>query len=464
MLALFRHSTRQVVAALAAGLLLRLWFIHYCPVIDGDTLVYGEIARNWFWHGVYGFTRPSGIDPTLIRLPGYPLFLGLCSVFFGIDHYSKILLIQAVFDLCSCLLVAGFAARMISHRAGMATLFLAALCPFTANFVASPLTETLTLFCISLGLYALAQYVDHPKLGVWFWLLALSISYAALLRPDGALLGLVLVPAMFWHGRQHISTSRGVMLAAFCILLALMPFVGWTVRNLRTMHVFQPLAPRYANDPGEYVPHGWNRWIKSWAVDFTSTSEIYWNVNGALIDVRSLPARAFDTPGEKVGTSALFAAYNTNKIMTPELNRRFGLLAQQRIQRHPFRYYVELPLLRLANMLFRPRVGQLRIHLRWWQYQHHPAETIFCLGYAALNLLYLLLAASGLRKKVPFTAVMASYVILRCLLLLTLETPESRYTLECFPMIFILAGAALTIPKTTASATSSQQPVSSHLS
>jgi hypothetical protein len=40
---------------------------------------------------------------------------------------------------------------------------------------------------------------------------------------------------------------------------------------------------------------------------------------------------------------------------------------------------------------------------------------------------------------------MVAYAIVRCLLLLTIETPESRYTLECFPMIFILAAAALTV-------------------
>jgi hypothetical protein len=45
-----------------------------------------------------------------------------------------------------------------------------------------------------------------------------------------------------------------------------------------------------------------------------------------------------------------------------------------------------------------------------------------------------------------------AYAIVRSLLLLTVETPEARYTIECFPMIFILAAAALTIrrvPDTT---------------
>jgi hypothetical protein len=443
MLLLLRQNIRHVAVCLIAGLLLRLWFIHYYPVIDGDSLVYGDIARNWFWHGIYGFTRAVGIHPTLVRLPGYPLFLGVCFFFFGVDHYTGILLLQAVIDLCSCLLVAGFAARTISRRAGIATLYLAALCPFTANFVASPLTETLTLFCIALGLYSLARYVERPRIGAWFFALTFSISYAALLRPDGALLGVVLLGAMAWYPRARIPIARSLTLAVCCALLALIPFAAWTIRNARTMHVFQPLAPRYANDPGEYTPAGWIRWVQSWAVDYASTADTYWNVNGASLDLALLPSRAFDTPQEKNDTSALFAAYNRAEVMTPVLSARFGELAEQRITRHPVRFYVELPLARLADMWLRPRVSQLWIELRWWQYGHHPAETIFSWSYAALNLFYLLLAAWGLRKRVPFAGVMVAYVVLRCLLLLTLETPESRYTLECFPLIFILAGAAL---------------------
>lgn len=447
MLDLLRHATKHVLAALVAGLLLRLWFIHYYPVVDGDSLIYGEIARNWFWHGVYGFTRASQVHPTLIRLPGYPLFLGVGFFLFGIDQYLKILWLQAAMDLGACLLLAGFAARMISRRAGIATLYLAALCPFTANFVASPLTETPTLFCITLALYSFARYVEQSRCNRWFWSLAFSICYAALLRPDGALLGLVLIPAMFWYTRKNIPARKSARLAALCALVALLPFAAWTIRNARTFHTFQPLVPRYANDPGEFIPHGWIRWVKSWAADYVSTAEIYWSVNGAPLDIAAVPARAFDTPAEKAETSKLFDAYNRAEIMTTAISQQFGNLAAQRIHRNPLRYYAGLPLVRLADMWLRPRVSQLWIELRWWQYRQHRAETIFSWAYAALNLGYLLLAAWGLKKRVPFAGVMVAYVALRCLLLMTLETPESRYTLECFPMILILAGAALAAQK-----------------
>jgi hypothetical protein len=38
---------------------------------------------------------------------------------------------------------------------------------------------------------------------------------------------------------------------------------------------------------------------------------------------------------------------------------------------------------------------------------------------------------------------MLAFVLLRCALLLTLDAPEPRYTLECFPVVIALAGVAL---------------------
>ncbi len=437
-----RSAKRHVFFALLTGLLLRLWFLRSYPVIDGDTLVYADIAYNWFAHGIYGITRPWGIQPTLIRLPGYPLFLAACFGIFGAGRWTAVLLVQTVMDLAACLLVASFAARAISRRAGIAALFLATLCPFTANYVALPLTETPTIFCIALGLYALLRYTEAPSVGRWFWTLAFAISWCALLRPDGALLGVVLLPAMILYD-GHVELRQRAGLAVLCAAITLLPFVAWMARNAHTFHVFEPLAPRYANDPGEFTPRGWVRWIRTWCVEYTSTAEVYWNVSGDPIDPAALPARAWGHGSQAAETRALIGAYNRTQTMTPALSRAFGHLADERIAAHPLRYWVALPLARLADMWLRPRTAQLWIELRWWQYDRHHAETIFSWAYAAVNLLYLLLALWGLRQRVPFRGMMIAYVLLRCALLLTIEAPEDRYTLECFPMIFILAGTAI---------------------
>src|SRR5271156_5814437 len=125
---------------LAAGAALRLWAIHSHPQIQGDSLVYGDIASNWLVHGIYGHSvgHASGlttVEPTLVRLPGYPAFLALCFAIFGMANYRAVVYLQAIIDLGACLLVAGLAGKVCGRRAGQVALLLAALCPFTANYV-----------------------------------------------------------------------------------------------------------------------------------------------------------------------------------------------------------------------------------------------------------------------------------------------------------------------------------------
>src|SRR5258708_671480 len=104
--------------ALAAGLALRLWFVAHVARVTGDTLLYGNIARNWIEHGVYSFTQPPAAPiPTLIRLPGYPLFLMLCFQLFGVEHYTAVMYLQCAIDLLTCLLIAGLARRLFGGRA-----------------------------------------------------------------------------------------------------------------------------------------------------------------------------------------------------------------------------------------------------------------------------------------------------------------------------------------------------------
>jgi len=162
----------SVLLAIAAGTALRLWFIHAYPEVEGDPLIYGDIAKNWLQHHVYGLTTDQGIHPTLIRLPGYPLFLAICFTLLGMEHYHAVMFAQTAIDLGTCLLIAAFVSRIWSQRGGMIALWLAALCPFTANYAATPLAETLSIFCVGLGFYSLARLLEKPGVS---WLFSLAI-------------------------------------------------------------------------------------------------------------------------------------------------------------------------------------------------------------------------------------------------------------------------------------------------
>jgi dolichyl-phosphate-mannose-protein mannosyltransferase len=434
-----------IALALAGGAWMRLWMLKALPQDQGDTLLYINLAKNLLLHHQFAITDGSGVaHRTLIRLPGYPLFLALCFRLLGLDNYTAASYMQIGLELAGCLLLAAFVRCVASDRAALWTLALAALCPFTAAYAVAPLTETPTLFAIALALWALARFHAQPA---WGSALAFTfaVSFAAVLRPDGALVGVALVPALVIGLRQAgIARSRLIRMAVVCTLLAILPFAIWTARNWRVFHVFEPLAPRYATDPGESTNPGWQRWVKTWCLDFVSTYDIYWNVPGSAFDLNKLPARAFDSPAEYAETAALVAAYNENgQDLSPELDARFAQLAAERVRARPLRYYVWLPLGRMADMWVRPRVENLNIDLDWWVYGNHYAETRFSWAYAALNAVYLLLAMAGLCFKPRYWPWILLYLALRSALLMTIEAPEARYTLECFPMVFVLAGIGI---------------------
>src|ERR1700691_6620309 len=113
-----RSRERWTMAAiLTAGFVYRLLFLLLPLSLDDDTATYTELAHNWFRHGVYGFFNGHGIEPSLVRLPGYPLFLGVIFSVFG-NHLSAALTIQALMDVAGCWLLWDCARREVSERAG----------------------------------------------------------------------------------------------------------------------------------------------------------------------------------------------------------------------------------------------------------------------------------------------------------------------------------------------------------
>jgi len=448
----------RAIAALFGGLILRLWMLSAFPQDNGDALIYGGIARNIVLHGAFAITDGSGvIHSTLIRLPGYPLFLALCFRLFGVANYNAVAYLQIFLELFACLLLADFVRHISTPRAGLNALWLAAMCPFTAVYASAPLTESLTFDAICLALWSLERYLSRmsrgksePGRGAWnaLGLFTLAISFAALLRPDGALLAFALWPALLLSSRQNGVGFRPVLRnalrnALLCAVISVLPFAVWMARNWRAFHVIEPLAPRYANDPGEDPHLGWQHWVKTWCLDFSCTYQIYWNVPDNTIEVGDLPGRAFDSPAQRDQTSELIAEYNVDQEITPALDARFEALARERAASHPLRTWVLLPAGRLADMTLRPRIENLPIDLRWWQYYAHHSETRFSVVYGLVNLVLILLGIGGLVCRPRYWLYMVSYLLLRSLLLLTIEAPETRYTLEFLPMLFATGGIAL---------------------
>jgi 4-amino-4-deoxy-L-arabinose transferase-like glycosyltransferase len=444
---LLEHRKWFLLFTLAA-LALRLVFYLRFPHVAGDTLIYGDIAKNWLDQGIFGLTHAEGVRPTWIRLPGYPAFLVLCFKLFGREHYHAILLVQIAIDIAGCFVIADLARRTVSARAARWAFALAAICPFTANYTVAPLAETLSIFFTAVGLdAAVAAFAsledDSSPWKAWI-VCGLAIAAGIQLRPDGGILLVAVGLYLLWHMWKDADHRVQLFWAgAIVLLMSVAPLVPWTVRNWQQFHQFEPLAPRYASDPDEFVPTGFDRWVRTWIVDYTSTEDVYWQAPGGDVDTSLLPSRAFDSEEERQQTQAIFDDYAQSHFVGPELNDRFEQLGRARIQRHPIRYYVWLPALRMADMWLRPRTEMLPLNSRWWEYADDTQDCVLATLWGVLNLLFLLGAAMGLIRgpKPTYLGMMMLYVLLRTAFLGTMENPEPRYTLECFPIVLLLGGA-----------------------
>ena len=465
-LTLIRRHRTLFLGATLAGLALRLLFFVYCPAVTDDSRVYAELATNCLQHGIYGQTQTvqqlTQIVPTDARLPGYPAFLAKIFWLFGMGNFKAVLLTQILLDLVTCLIVADFARRAVSERAARIAFVLTALCPFLANYAAAVLTETLEIFFTALALDGAAAALGRMHeagggMGVNKLWAATGAAIAAciLLRPDGGILlaavGLYLAVAA-WKCLSVKKNTADVLAAALIVMVvALAPLVPWTIRNFRTLHHFQPLAPRYATAKDEFVARGFNRWVKTWIVDYASVEEIYWSVPGNAIDPQRLPSRALDSPtkdspAESDATLAVISEYNQSQEITPEVDARFGELAADRIGARPVRYYVVLPLLRIADMWLRPRTEILPPDVRWWEFNDDTKQSVLAVGFGLLNLAYVTAALLALVRRpsgIRWAGLLVCFLLLRSAFLGTLENPEPRYTLECYPVVIVYAAACL---------------------
>ena len=468
-----RKDARFFLAASLAALALRLLFVLHFPAVVDDSRLYADIAENWLGHGVYGITDSGQVMPTVSRLPGYPAFLAAIFALFGWSNFRAVLLIQVLFDLGTCFLIADLARRMFSEHAAKAAFLLAALCPFLANYSAAALTETLEIFfttlALDLAVRGIAAFLrdlesDSTPAPLTWIACGLSIGACILLRPDGGILFAAVAAYWFLIFLRsfvvRLKQTPGIVprlrpllrVGVILTICTFAPLVPWTLRNFHTLHRFEPLAPRYATESDELPMPGFNRWTKTWMADYVSVEEVYWKVPGDAIDVTRLPQRAFDSTAQRQTTEQLFADYNQDKEVTPELDARFAALFATRIHAAPLRYYVWLPALRIADMWLRPRTELLPSDPRWWEFNDDPMWLSVSIVFGLINLAYVGAAAVGLLRSRQLFGVglFVMFLVLRSLFLGTLENPEPRYTLECYPVVIVIA-AALFIGKSNRS-------------
>jgi 4-amino-4-deoxy-L-arabinose transferase-like glycosyltransferase len=407
------------IAVLAVNAAASLYLANTQP---GDSAVYKQIALNTMDRGIYSTETAPPFVPTLIRLPGYPLFLaGIYSVF-GEGNDTAVRVAQSLLHFAAAVFAGLLAWNWLSGKrrrrraAAICTFLLAALCPFTINHTAVLLTEVPTIFLMTAMALAATYAI---KSGEWrssaaWWLLAgLTAGPAVEMRPDSAFYalgaGLTLVVAAFLKLPAKTPVVSAAWKGAAFTLVFVIVLTPWTIRNYRVFGLFQPVPTVHANMPDEFVPLGYDLWLKTWVTDVRYVNTMEWTIGQYRIDPQAIPARAFTNDDERVRVTELIDQYNNSDPdhplskaeekpgdnddgsnddqadsgdsgddkseddnssddsadqssagadeqldlkITPEVDAAFNQIALERIRRAPFNYYFVLPATRIAEMWF----------------------------------------------------------------------------------------------------------------
>jgi Dolichyl-phosphate-mannose-protein mannosyltransferase len=454
----FKMRTNVVMAALT-GLTLRVFLVLKYPVTDsGDAPFYIELAWNWLKNGVYGFPVNGQLTAVDMRVPGYPAFLAAIFAFAG-NSPRAVMLAQAVVDVAGCFVIALIAARLAPkssrRRVTLAGLWLAALCPFIADYSTVIITETLVTFLTGLAIVILLETNLGPAgatgmnanrvFNPWF-LAGIIVGFGTLVRPETPLLLVAAGPVLcgkWWRPRDWMKLARaGVLMGAGLVL----PLLPWAARNWTTLHDVQFLAPRYSELPGEYTPLGFISWTNTWLWRVRDVYLSAWKVNAEEIPIENIPASAFDSPGERERIAEVLDQYNETLTLGPEVDNIFREIARERTRRHPLRTYVTIPFLRTLALWFTPRIELLPysgtiLPLRD-EWRDDRKDLIITLTLIFVNAIYISLALAGAwmaRRRAGWALLIAFILVRTAFIVYFVDTPEPRYVLECFPAVIALA-------------------------
>ncbi|MFN2576521.1 MAG: ArnT family glycosyltransferase [Pyrinomonadaceae bacterium] len=398
----------------------------------------------------------------------------------------------------------------------IAALAVAAVNPFTTIYAATILTEVPAMFFIVAACLAATVAFKSDKLEYelrWWSISGILLGVGVLFRPDiglvGASIGVLVLLRLFRRSKgrwRRTLLSTAIFSVAFVLVLA-----PWTIRNWRAFHVFQPLAPLNANMPGEFVATGYERWLKTWMTDREFLDDLLWELDKQQIDVDELPDSAFDSQAEHDRVSDLFDQYNGPSAdnnndddaqpapspssspagspavpssvknansnsedandpdqgpdanndrpekpgqMTPAIDAGFAQIANERIARHPFRYYLLLPAKRAHSLWF-------NTHSDFYPFDgdalplnnpdHSPGQNFWLPIFAVIVAIYTLLGVAGFvllaMSESFYPSMWALLVVLvfatRLGLFSMAVSIEPRYVVEFFPFLSALGGIAI---------------------
>lgn len=433
--------------------------------IGGDGIQYWQMAVHLEREGMVSL---DGIEPTWLRLPGYPLLLryttrpaesdegpkGPKDIQLRIDSW----LVRAVRVNLAVDLACGAAAALLGLAlgGGPAALLAAGVWawqPSTSvvaiHTLSDPLATLLTTLCLCALVMAVRKGPSRRD-GSTAWLVAGGVlaGLAQYVRADSILL----LPALALAGwlaltrrpaeRLLPSLWRRLRRALLATLVWAAVFAPWPLRNQRLFGEMHPLGSAGLDAKGKPIDRSAAyEWMRTWCVGRElETVNVAWRLPSQSVRLLDIPHVAYANADELSDLKYFLLEYNmTGYKIDLKLDGKLREMAQRRRERDPWSFYVELPLERMRLRLLPPRDGYGMGTLPIIADQRERIEELDAraVRVGLLGLLLLLLRPS--RRALGL--VVALWLLLRLLLIGWIPAPEPRYLLEALPL---LAAAATT--------------------
>ena len=441
-------SAALALGIIAAALAFRLRIVDDWRAPAGDGLQYYALSQSLIASHrlAFGARMPLSFS----RLPGYPLFLA------AVVHQAPTALEQHLvaaahanvwLDLGTALLVFGLVRRRRLGLGPATAAFVAVIaCPMLVFLSCYGLSESLATFLTTLALYCALG--DGRR-----WAIAAGAAFGLvqLVRIDG----LTVLPALLLAlGFGATCWPERLWRGALFAVAALLVFAPWPLRNLERFGAPHFEGTAWVRQDGQPLPFGMMRWMLTWASgaageDFGALQV----ANDAFLQPERggtlLPAM-YDSAPEKAEVVALFDRYDHGGL-TPAVDAAFRRLAAARRKRSRWRYYVTLPLRRLAAE-WRP-MPEWELPVRSSLLHLPEARSAYDAFERVLFGLALLGAALLARRDGRFVLVIITVVAARAALpALAHPFPVERYLVESFPALLALTGAGVALPLAAARA------------
>ncbi len=332
---------------------IRLFFIIKFPETGGDFDIYSIVAKN--------ILRGCGVslsDPLSAECiahfggnhgPGYDAFIATVWYFFN-ESNNAVRIIQNLIYSSFIIYLLIAVQRFINNKNFLILLgIILSLSPLLVAWPRYVQTETLaiafTIFTLSELLFSLSE----KKVRVIS--IALALTLATWIRLDNIFLTIpVAICCLYIHGFK-----KGFLYGASIACLLSLSWGAWTIRNISVK--LPSLIPTNMIMPdGSRSPVGYLNWTKTWITHEYEKPGALWGINRKNYLNINIPEYAYFSKNEKIKVNILLSDLKkVDQMAFPKhIDEEFELLAKNKRENFPFKYWVVNPIKRIYKMWSNP--------------------------------------------------------------------------------------------------------------